>query len=198
MTEKKWYRFFYAIVRPFMGLFYPMKFYGRENIPEGGALVCPNHSSMADPFFVAFALGPKRNIRAMAKESLSHVFFVGKVLKLIGTFFVRRGASDIHAVKFAMEELKKGEYVVLFPEGTRVRSRQEGEPKTGAAMLACRTEVNVLPMYIPIHKKPFRLNRVYIGPAYKMNPTGKRASARDYAAYTAELMDKIYGLGDGV
>lgn len=197
MTEKKWYRIFYAIVRPFVGLFYPMKFYGRENIPEGGALVCANHSSMADPFFIAFALGPKRNIRAMAKESLSHIFFVSKVLKLIGTVFVRRGASDIHAVKFALEELKKGEYVVLFPEGTRVKSRQEGDPKTGAAMLACRTGVNVLPMYIPVHKKPFRVNRVYIGQPYRMRPGGKKATSKEYEVYTAELMDKIYGLGDG-
>ena len=150
MTEKKWYKLFYAIVWPFVMLFYPMKFIGKENIPKGGALVCANHSSAVDPFFLAFGLGRNRQIRAMAKESLMEMFFVGKILKLIGTFGVRRGASDIHAVKYALEELKKGEYVVLFPEGTRVSSREEGEPKTGAAMLACRTGVNVLPVYIPL------------------------------------------------
>ena len=198
MTEKKWYRFFYAIVWPFVMLFYPMKFIGRENIPEGGALVCANHSAAVDPFFLAFALGRKRQIRAMAKESLLKIFFIGKVLKLVGTFGVRRGASDIHAVKYALEELKKGEYVVLFPEGTRVKSREEGEPKTGAAMLACRTGVNVLPVYIPMHKKPFRINRVYIGKPYKMIPEGKRATSKDYDTFTADLMDRIYNLGDGV
>ena len=198
MTEKKWYRFFYAIVWPFVMLFYPMKFIGRENIPEGGALVCANHSAAVDPFFLAFALGRKKRICAMAKESLLNIFFVGKVLKLIGTFGVRRGASDIHAVKYALEELKKGEYVVIFPEGTRVKSREEGEPKTGAAMLACRTGVNVLPVYIPMKKKPFRINRVYIGKPYKMIPEGKRATSKDYDTFTADLMDRIYNLGDGV
>ena len=198
MTEKKWYKFFYAIVWPFIMLFYPMKFIGKENIPEGGALVCANHSSAVDPFFLAFALGRNRQIRAMAKESLLNIFFIGKILKLVGTFGVRRGASDIHAVKYALEELKKGEYVVLFPEGTRVKSREEGEPKTGAAMLATRTGVNVLPVYIPIHKKPFRINRVYIGKPYKMIPEGKRATSKDYEAFTADLMDGIYDLGDGV
>lgn len=196
MTEKKWYRFFYAIVWPFVMLFYPMKFIGRENIPEGGALVCANHSAAVDPFFLAFALGRKKRICAMAKESLLNIFFVGKVLKLIGTFGVRRGASDIHAVKYALEELKKGEYVVIFPEGTRVKSREEGEPKTGAAMLACRTGVNVLPVYIPVKKKPFRINRVYIGKPYKMIPEGKRATSKDYDTFTADLMDRIYNLGD--
>lgn len=198
MTEKKWYKFFYAIVWPFIMLFYPMKFIGKENIPEGGALVCANHSSAVDPFFLAFALGRNRQIRAMAKESLLNIFFIGKILKLVGTFGVRRGASDIHAVKYALEELKKGEYVVLFPEGTRVKSREEGEPKTGAAMLATRTGVNVLPVYIPMHKKPFRINRVYIGKPYKMIPEGKRATSKDYEAFTADLMDRIYDLGDGV
>ena len=198
MTEKKWYRFFYAIVWPFVMLFYPMKFIGRENIPEGGALVCTNHSAAVDPFFLAFALGRKKRICAMAKESLLNIFFVGKVLKLIGTFGVRRGASDIHAVKYALEELKKGEYVVIFPEGTRVKSREEGEPKTGAAMLACRTGVNVLPVYIPMKKKPFRINRVYIGKPYKMIPEGKRATSKDYDTFTADLMDRIYNLGDEV
>ena len=198
MTEKKWYKFFYAIVWPFIMLFYPMKFIGKENIPEGGALVCANHSSAVDPFFLAFALGRNRQIRAMAKESLLNIFFIGKILKLVGTFGVRRGASDIHAVKYALEELKKGEYVVLFPEGTRVKSREEGEPKTGAAMLATRTGVNVLPVYIPMHKKPFRINRVYIGKPYNMIPEGKRATSKDYETFTADLMDRIYDLGDGV
>ena len=198
MTEKKWYKFFYAIVWPFIMLFYPMRFIGKENIPEGGALVCANHSSAVDPFFLAFALGRNRQIRAMAKESLLNIFFIGKILKLVGTFGVRRGASDIHAVKYALEELKKGEYVVLFPEGTRVKSREEGEPKTGAAMLATRTGVNVLPVYIPIHKKPFRINRVYIGKPYNMIPEGKRATSKDYETFTADLMDRIYDLGDGV
>ena len=126
------------------------------------------------------------------------MFFVGKILKLIGTFGVRRGASDIHAVKYALEELKEGEYVVLFPEGTRVSAREEGEPKTGAAMLACRTGVNVLPVYIPMKKRPFRINRVYIGTPYRMQRAdGKRATSKDYETFTTELMDKIYDLGDG-
>ncbi len=142
MTEKKWYRFFYAIVWPFVMLFYPMKFIGRENIPEGGALVCANHSAAVDPFFLAFALGRKKRICAMAKESLLNIFFVGKVLKLIGTFGVRRGASDIHAVKYALEELKKGEYVVIFPEGTRVKSqgRRRTQNRRGHAGLPNRGE----------------------------------------------------------
>lgn len=198
MTTKSWYKVLYSIVRPFIGLYYPMKFIGRENIPEGGALVCANHSSAIDPFFLAFALGKKHPICAMAKESLMTIPVIGRLLKLVGVFGVKRGASDIHAVKYALEQLKNGEYVALFPEGTRVRSREEGDPKTGAAMLACRTGVPVLPMYIPIKKRVLRVNRVYIGEPMYPNPEGKRVSSKDYEKLTDELMDRIYGCGDGV
>ncbi len=198
MTTKTWYKIFYTIVRPFVGLYYPMKFIGRENIPEGGALVCANHSSAIDPFFLAFALGKKRPICAMAKESLMEIPVIGKILKLVGAFGVKRGASDIHAVKYALEQLKKGEYVVLFPEGTRVKSREEGEPKTGAAMLAYRTGVAVLPVYIPIKKRVLRINRVYIGEPIYMKTEGKKATNQDYEDMTKVLMDHIYDIGDHV
>ena len=198
MNAKTWYRILYTIIRPFVGMYYPLKFIGRENIPEGGALVCANHSSAIDPLFIAFALTKKHPICAMAKESLLKIPVIGKLLKLVGTFGVKRGASDIHAVKYALDQLKKGEYVVLFPEGTRIKSREEGEPKTGAAMLACRTGVPVVPMYIPMKKKVLRLNRIYIGEPVYMKPAGKRATTEDYERLTAELMDRIYDCGDGV
>lgn len=197
MTERKWYQLFYSISRVFLGIVYPMRFYGRENIPEDGALICGNHSAATDPFFIAYGLGVKRHVRAMAKDSLMHTFLVGKVLKLIGTFGVKRGASDIGAVKFCIEQLKNKQYVILFPEGTRVKSREEGEPKTGAAMMALRTGCNVLPVYVPMEKRLFRINRVYFGEPYKMTFEGKRPTSTDYDRCTAELMDKIYGLGDG-
>ena len=47
-------------------------------------------------------------------------------------------------------------------------------------------------------KKPFRINRVYIGKPYKMIPEGKRATSKDYDTFTDDLMDRIYDLGDGV
>jgi hypothetical protein len=48
-----------------------------------------------------------------------------------------------------------------------------------------------------MHKRPFRINRVYIGKPYVMQPQGKRATSQDYETFTGELMDQIYGLGDG-
>ncbi len=198
MKTKTWYKLLYSIVRPFIGLYYPMKFYGRENIPDGACLVCSNHSSAIDPFFLAFALTRKRPTRPMAKESLLKIPVIGKLLEKVGTFPVRRGESDIHAVKFALEQLRSGECVMMFPEGTRVKSREEGVPKTGAAMLAYRTGAPIVPVYVPIKKKVLRINHVYIGKPIYMKVEGKRATTQDYERMTAELMDQIYGCGDGI
>ena len=65
-------------------------------------------------------------------------------------------------------------------------------------MLACRTGVPVVPMYIPMKKKVLRLNRIYIGEPMYMKPAGKRATTEDYERLTAELMERIYDCGDGV
>ena len=140
MTTKTWYKIFYTIVRPFVGLYYPMKFIGKENIPEGGALVCANHSSAIDPFFLAFALGKKRPICAMAKESLMGIPVIGKILKLVGTFGVKRGASDIHAVKHAMEQLKKGRICGVVPGRNpgQVERRRGAQDRGGYAGLPDR------------------------------------------------------------
>ena len=197
MTSDQWYRLLYPVVRFGVTIAYPVKVHGRENIPEGGGLVCANHYSALDPIFVAFALTGKRPIRPIAKESLLKIPVIGYLLKLIGCIGVKRGASDIAAVKIALEQLNNHGYVVIFPEGTRIRSREEGEPKTGAAMLATRTGVNVIPVYVPQKKRVFRLNHVYVGQPFKMIPAGRRATSAEYGVFTKQLMDKIYDAGDG-
>lgn len=197
MSERRWFNLLYCIIRPVMAVVYPTKYYGRENIPEEGCLICGNHSSGWDPFFIVFGLTRKRPITAMAKESIMKTPVVGFVLKKAGVFGVKRGASDIGAIKHALEALKNGKYVALFPEGTRIKSREEGDPKTGAAMLASRAGVQVLPVYIPMKKKLFRVNKVYFGKPMTLEHEGKRANSKDYERFTAELMDAIYGCGDG-
>ncbi len=197
MTEKQWYQFLYVPFAFVLRILYPTKAYGRENIPQDGGLFCANHYSAIDPFLVGLALTRKIFVHAMAKDSLMHKPVIGTLLRLIGTCGIKRGESDIAAIKYALEVLKNKEYMIMFPEGTRVKSREEGQPKTGAAMLALRTGCNVVPVYVPMKKRLFRVNRVYIGEAYKMIPEGKRPTSADYERCTGELMDKIYGLGDG-
>lgn len=185
-----------SIVWPFFTLFHPVRHVGRENIPEGGAVFCGNHSAMSDPFFLVYAVGFKNQLRVMAKAEVMRIPVVGWLLSKAGVFGVDRGKADVGAVKTAMKYLKSGEKVLIFPEGTRVKDGQESEAKTGAAMLAMRTGVPIVPVYIPEKKKWFRFTTVIIGAPYYPQSAEKRATAEEYHAVADELMARVYALGE--
>ena len=93
-----------------------------------------------------------------------------------------------------MKILKNGERLLLFPEGTRVEEGREGEGHTGAAMLATRTGVPVVPIYIPRKKTWFKSITLVFGEPYVPVFEGKKPSPEDYERISKELMDRIYGL----
>ena len=95
-----------------------------------------------------------------------------------------------------MKLLKDGKYVLIFPEGTRVKENEEVDAKNGAAMLAARTGVPILPMYIPANKPAFRRLTVVIGEPYKIVSETRRPTQEDYHRWACEIMDKIEELGE--
>ncbi len=192
---KQWFALLYCVIWPFFNLFHPSKAIGLENIPEGAAILCPNHTRMSDPFFVIFAMGLKIRPRAMAKAEAMSVPVIGWILKKAGVFAVERGKSDVSAVKEAIKCLKGGDKLLLFPEGTRHRDGTIDESgKTGAAMFSIRTETPIVPIYIPAEKKWFRRTPVVFGEPFLPQVEGRKGSAEEYKAISRELMSRIAGL----
>lgn len=188
------YKLCYSILYPFISLRYWHRVTGRENIPEGAALVCANHSSMSDPILVAFALTKAHQLHFMAKIELFRIPVLGSILRKAGIFPVDRSKTDVTAVKTAMKYLKSGEKVGIFPEGKRVAEDESGDAKSGAIRLAMRTGAPILPVYVPRTKRPFKRVNIVIGKPYNIELDKKSASAEDYDRCAAELMDKINGL----
>lgn len=185
----------YCIVFPFFNLFHPSKPIHRENIPEGAALLCPNHTRASDPLFVVFAMSLRHRPQVMAKEEIMRVPVLGWLLGKAGVFAVARGKSDVGAIKRALKCLKEGDKLLMFPEGTRSKDGDMGEGKTGVAMLALRTGAPIVPVYIPAKKKWFRRTPVVFGePFYPQVESGKKGSAEDYERIAAELMSRIAAL----
>lgn len=189
-----------CIIWPFFSLFHPCRAIGKEHLPEGGALYCANHSGLSDPVCLVLSLGTKRQMRVMAKAEFMQVPVLGWILKKAGVFAVERGKSDIGAIKTAIKYLKSGENVLLFPEGTRVkdgvgRDGSDGGAKTGAAMLAVRTGVPIVPVYIPEKKRWFRFTDIVYGEPYYPQVAGKKGTSEEYKAIAEDLLDRIYGLG---
>jgi len=137
----------------------------------------------------------------MAKAEFMRVPVLGWLLKKAGVFAVDRGKSDIGAIKTAIKYLKSGENVLLFPEGTRIKNGvdkngNESEAKTGAAMLAVRTGVPIVPVYIPPKKKWFRFTDIIFGEPYYPQVEGRKGTAEEYKAIAEDLMARIYSLGE--
>ena len=154
----------------------PLKAYGQGNIPKGGAVICSNHAHNSDPFYIVYSFQRQDKIWIMAKEEIRHYPVVGKLLDWLGfVIWVKRGKSDVGAVKSALKALKG---------------------QTGAAMMAIRTGVPILPVYIDPARKAFHRTRVYIGEPYLPFPEKRRANAEDYEVVTEEIMNRIRAVRD--
>ena len=195
---KRAYAVVYSIVWPFFNLVHPCKAIGRERIPDGPVILCPNHTGLSDPLFVAFAMTLKHRPQVMAKAELLEVPIIGWILKKAGIFAVERGKSDVAAVKRAMKCLKSGDKLMLFPEGTRQKDGQLGEAKTGVAMFSLRTGTPILPIYIPAKKKWFGRTPVVFGEPYLPQTETRHGSALDYEEIARDLMARIAALEEQV
>ena len=198
MSLDRVFHLLYVIIWPFFNLFHPVRAVGREHIPEGPVVICPNHSALSDPLFVVYAFGYRYPMRAMAKAELLRVPFIGWILGKAGVFGVERGSADVGAVKKAMKFLKDGDKLLMFPEGTRVEEGESVEAKTGAAMLAVRTGVPLLPVFVPTRKRWFAPNTVVIGQPYFPQVSGRKGTPEEYHAIANDLMERVHALGERV
>ncbi|WP_087065914.1 lysophospholipid acyltransferase family protein [Intestinibacillus massiliensis] len=191
-TMPKFHRWLQKIAVPIVSavyhLYYRLHVTGHENIPEGGCVVCPNHTSYADPPLAAVSLTWRTNIALMAKKELFEKGgFFAHLIGWLGAFPVSRGDADITAIKTALQAVKDGRKLIIFPQGTR--DAAEGETKEGAAMLAARTRAPILPVYITENKKRFGRVDVIIG-----KPFYPEKGSKDYAAIAEDILRRIYAL----
>jgi 1-acyl-sn-glycerol-3-phosphate acyltransferase len=109
---------------------------GLEHVPlEGPLLLTANHDSYWDPVVVGIAAIRRRQIRALSKSSLWKVKGLRYVLDGMGQIPIVRGTGDADALQRAIEELRGGACVGIFPEGTRSLGRKL-RPRSGLGRLA--------------------------------------------------------------
>jgi len=120
---------------------------GLEHIPSTGAFIlAPVHRSFID--FGLVAAVSKRRIRYMGKDSLWKVSWFGSFISALGAFPVRRGAADREALRRCLAIIRSGEPLVLFPEGTRRSGPAVHDLYEGAAYVAIRAGVPIVPIGI--------------------------------------------------
>ena len=127
-------------------LFFRLEVYGKQNIPgEGGFILASNHLSLIDP--PGFGVASHRRLSYMAKKELFDNPVGAWILYAYGVFPVKRGSADLGAMKEAMQRVKDGSGLLLFPQGTRIKI-DEGKPNAGVGFLAAKLGVPVVPAFI--------------------------------------------------
>lgn len=126
-------------------VFYRVRIEGREHIPaSGAALVCSNHQSHLDPIVVGLAFD--RRLNFVARKSLFTNPAFGWLIRFLDAIPLDRDGFSISGIKETLKRLKRGEMVLIFPEGTRTADGNLGMIKPGAAALAKRGNVPVVPI----------------------------------------------------
>lgn len=120
---------------------------GREHLPtEGPFILAPVHRSNID--FLLVSTLPKQRMRYMGKDSIWKYPTLGRLFTAMGAFPVKRGSADREALRRCIEIIDAGEPLVLFPEGTRQSGPIVEELFEGAAYIAGRTGVPIIPVGI--------------------------------------------------
>lgn len=182
----------------FFSIFYRVQIIGKENVPkEGAALLCSNHVSELDMFFIGYKL--KRLIRYMAKEELFKNPILRIIMKSLGAFPVKRGKGDIGAIKTSLKLLSEGHIVGIYPEGTRrkiaEKTNKEVKIKAGVAFLAQKSQVPILPVLVHGNHKLFGKIKVIFGEPYSLDlDKNKKYTNSELLQESKKIMDGVYSL----
>lgn len=159
MSEKgKWvkmnfYQFGRIVCNICLSAYFNLEVSGLENLPsEGGFVLCCNHQSYLDPPLMGLKI-KDRQLTFMAKEALFHKPILAPIIKKLGAFPVSKNQKDGRAVKQAIQTVKDGKILALFPEGTRSKSGKLLKPKSGVVVIAAKTGAPIVPTAIKYYGK---------------------------------------------
>lgn len=200
-SDTKFHRFICFVFGWLFYSLYRLRVIGRENEPEeGGFLVCSNHISAVDPILITAALS--HQVCFMGKKELFKIPLLSGLLRALGAFPVDRGGADVGAVKHSIRLLKNGRCVGMFPQGTRQPGKEPRETavRNGVAMISCRSDATVLPVFIyrkDHTPKLFRKTTIAIGKPIRFSEFGYDPEAKgEYNRISEEIFEKICLLGE--
>ena len=195
------YCFIVALAWLVWHIIFRIKVIGRENlIKDRGFILAPNHLSAIDPVFVVTARLWGKRMLILGKEEIFKVNPVFSwMFRNVGVIPVQRGKGDTEVIDTAIEKVKNGQGLLIFPEGTRSKDGQLGRLKSGAFVIAAATGADMVPCRI-IYKggkmKVFGRCTIVFGkpiPAEKLTLGEPRSAAklRENKALLQEALENL-------
>lgn len=186
------------VIRPLGNLFcktyYKVEYEGLENLDrKGGFIIAPNHVTEFDPLFIAMA--SKRLYHYIAKYELFTNPVLNKAITHLNAFPIVRGHGDMTAINYAIELVRRGEVLCIFPEGTRSPDATPKTAKSGVGLMARKTGADVIPTAIYMENKDKKGSRVVVkfGKAIKNEDLGftDGGKNKENKAAANKIMDEI-------
>jgi 1-acyl-sn-glycerol-3-phosphate acyltransferase len=137
---------------------------GRNRIPrQGGCIIACSHQSFLDPIIVGFSCS--RAVNYLARSTLFKNRLFAALIRSYGAMELERDEADVKALKRCVERLRRGEIVLLFPEGTRTRTGEIAPLKPGVFLMSSRAGVPVVPAAIEGSLRSWPRGRIFPRPA---------------------------------
>lgn len=184
-----------TLVTPLLAGWFRLQRSGCPDATPGGPLIiAANHRSVLDPLVVGLLVD--QPVYFMAKKELFRRRPFGWLLSALGAFPVDRGGADRDAIDLAEQILRRGDCLVIFPEGRCMPPGPLGEPRRGVGRLAQTTGAGVLPMAISGTETtntrrllPRRI-RVHVGTPLSFHPD-RRATRHDARLATERIWSAV-------
>ncbi len=190
----------------FMGyfnLFYNIDVQGLNNIPkDGGYILVSNHIHWMDP--ILYVCENRRMVYAIAKEELFSTKLKAFIMRRLGLIEVKRNPKDnnTESINEAVQKLKEGQLLLIYPEGTRFGLKKGIKPKKGVALMAMEAKVPIIPMamvgsFVPFTKIKIKIDKpMDISEFYPKD--GENPNLRNMVKLTNNVMTKVIELRDEI
>ena len=193
-AETPWKKFQRVVIKALLHAFYRIVFrlekINEENLPmDEPVIVCANHLNTWDA--VGLVVCSKKRIRFIAKEDLFNSKFINWIAHVFDVIPIKRGMRDLEGMKMCVKALKNNETLGIFPEGTRKGLEKGAKVQNGAAYMALKTNVKVVPVGIQGSFKPFTKVKFNYGKPLDFNIKNKNPEKEQLDVATKQIMDNI-------
>ena len=155
-------KFLRVIFIPFYFLLKPFRFYGNKKVPDGACVFVGNHYTLFDIVYPACLTWD--GIHFLSKKENMNAPLLGSLCRAVKVISVNRDGNDVRALLDCFKCLKNGEKISVYPEGTRNKTDAEMLPfKHGAAVMAIKAKVPVIPVMLYSKPRFFRCAHVLVG-----------------------------------
>jgi 1-acyl-sn-glycerol-3-phosphate acyltransferase len=198
---KPFYTLAYFVCQAVSRVVFHVSVRGREHIPKSGPFIAAsNHISFYDPPLIGSLL--KQEMAFFAKAELFDKVLLKGLIRKLNAFPVTRGESSVSSIKTCIRILHdKKMPLLIFPEGTRIKTGKLGTPQRGIAFIAAQTKVPILPIYLEnsdrLHECALFLKRlkVRIGNVVTYDEYGHLVKeTRGYSEVAELIMSRIESL----